>query len=450
MFMNILIVDDEEGLRKGIKKILSLHGYLVFEAASCSEARDILKREEVHILLLDLNLGIERGLDFLKAIKEEEPFLSVIIITGYGNIESAVECMKAGALNYITKPIAGNLLLSILKRERQELQSRQENIVFRELLESASAYKVIKSRHTQMQKIESIVEKVKDKEVTILILGETGTGKEISARKIHYSGAYRGRPYICINCAALNDNLLESELFGHERGAFTGAVAKKMGRFELAGRGTLFLDEVGDMSLAMQSKLLRVLQEKTFERVGGTKTLTAHCRVIASTNRDLKKLIAEGNFRRDLYYRLSLITISLPPLRERIDDIPALVELFIAEADRKYNKEVNRLSPAVLTRLKEYSWPGNIRQLKNIITNAVILSDDYELSHIELPQKILEEEISLNGESLKSAIDRHTGVLEKRIIKQVLALSGGNISRSASELGITRKTLYDKMKRCGL
>ncbi len=450
MFMNILIVDDEEGLRKGIKKILSLHGYLVFEAANCSEARDILKREEVHILLLDLNLGIERGLDFLKAIKEEEPFLSVIIITGYGNIGSAVECMKAGALNYITKPIAGDLLLSILKRERQELQSRQENIVFRELLESASAYKVIKSRHAQMQKIERIVEKVKDKEVTILILGETGTGKEICARKIHYSGAYRGRPYICINCAALNDNLLESELFGHERGAFTGAVAKKMGRFELAGRGTLFLDEVGDMSLVMQSKLLRVLQEKTFERVGGTKTLTAHCRVIASTNRDLKKLIAKGNFRRDLYYRLSLITISLPSLRERIDDIPALVEHFIAEADRKYNKEVNRLSPAVLTRLKEYSWPGNIRQLKNIITNAVILSDDYELSHIELPQKILEEEISLPGESLKAAIDRHTGVLEKHIIKQVLATSGGNISRSASELGITRKTLYDKMKRCGL
>jgi two-component system response regulator AtoC len=448
--MNILIVDDEEGLRKGIKKILSLHGYRVFGAANCSEARDILKKEEVHILLLDLNLGIEKGLDFLKAIKEEEPLLSAIIITGYGNIESAVECMKAGAINYITKPIAGNLLLSILKRERQELQSRQENIAFRELLESASVYKVIRSCHAQMQKIEHIVDKVKDKEVTVLISGETGTGKEITARKIHYSGAYRERPYICINCAALNNNLLESELFGHERGAFTSAVAKKMGRFELAGRGTLFLDEVGDMSLAMQSKLLRVLQEKTFERVGGIKTLTAHCRIIASTNRDLKKLIAEGNFRRDLYYRLSLITISLPPLRERIDDISALVELFIAEANRKYNKEVSRLSPAVLTRLKEYTWPGNIRQLKNIITNAVILSDDYELSGIELPQRILEEEISLPGESLKSAVDRHTGVLEKGIIKQVLVVSGGNISKSASELGITRKTLYDKMKRYGL
>lgn len=450
MFMNILIVDDEEGLRKGIKKILSLHGYRVFEAANCSEARDILNREEVHILLLDLNLGIEKGLDFLKAITEEEPLLSVIIITGYGNIESAVDCMKAGALNYITKPIAGDLLLSILKREMRELQSRQENIAFRELLESASVYKAIRSCHPQMQKIDRIVEKVKDKEVTILVLGETGTGKEITARKIHYSGAYRERPYICINCAALNDNLLESELFGHERGAFTGAVAKKIGRFELAGSGTLFLDEVGDMSLAMQSKLLRLLQEKTFERVGGTKTLTAHCRVIASTNRDLKKLITEGKFRGDLYYRLSLITISLPPLRERMDDIPALVELFIAEANRKYNKEVNRLSNALLTRLKDYTWPGNIRQLKNIITNAVILSDDYELSGIELPQWILQEEISLPGENLKSAVDRHTGVLEKRIIKQVMAVSRGNISKSASELGITRKTLYDKMKRYGL
>lgn len=450
MFMNILIVDDEEGLRKGIKKILSLHGYRVSEAANCSEARDILKREEVHILLLDLNLGIEKGLDFLKAIKEEEPLISVIIITGYGNIESAVECMKAGALNYITKPIAGDMLLSILKRERQELQSRQENIAFRELLESASAYKAIRSCHAQMQKIERIVDKVKDKEATILILGETGTGKEITARKIHYSGAYRQRPYICINCAALNDNLLESELFGHDRGAFTGAIAKKMGRFELAGSGTLFLDEVGDMSLAMQSRLLRVLQEKTFERVGGTKTLTAHCRVIASTNRDLKKLIDEGKFRRDLYYRLSLITISLPPLRERIDDIPTLTDFFISEANRKYNKEVKRLSPALLTRFKEYIWPGNIRQLKNIITNAVILSDDYELCNIELPQRILEEEISLSGESLKSAVDRNTGVLEKRIIKQVLTVSGGNISKSASKLGITRKTLYDKMKRYDL
>jgi DNA-binding NtrC family response regulator len=449
--MNILMVDDEIGLRKGIGKMLALKGHRVFEAENCEVAKQIIAAHNVEIMLLDLKLGEEDGYEFLKQVKEEEVFLSVIVITGYGNINSAIRCMKAGAINYITKPIDQNLLFSIIEKEQEAIAIRKENIGFKRSLQELSDAIIVESRNLQMEQIERIIEKVKDSDATILIQGETGSGKEIIARKIHYTSIYCDKPFIGVNCASLNDNLLESELFGHEKGAFTGATGRKLGRFELAGEGTLFLDEIGDMSGAMQSKLLRVLQEKTFERVGGMQSITSHCRIITATNKNLMDYIKEGRFREDLYYRLSLVTISLPPLRKREEDIPLLVEQFINEANLLYGRNVKRVPADVMERIMRYSWPGNIRQLKNVIVNAVILNDGDTLSHIDLPggsEEILFGDV-ITG-NLKTIVGRYVWKVEQNVISHTLKECHGNISKTAKQLGITRKTLYDKLRQYNL
>jgi two-component system response regulator AtoC len=448
MYMNVLIVDDEPGLRSGLGKLLALRGYKILEAANAEEARAAISRKEVHLALLDLKLGNENGLALLRELKHEEPGLPVIIITGHGDVASAVECMQAGATNYIQKPIDHDLLISILDKERSALADRLATFAFRETLESSTRLRMAKSVCPEMERIEGIVEKVKDSDVTVLILGETGTGKEVVAKAIHYAGLYRERPFVGLNCASLNENLLESEMFGHEKGAFSGATARKIGRFELAGNGTLFLDEIGDMSLTMQAKLLRVLQEKTMERVGGTKPVSVYCRLIAATNKDLTALRERGGFREDLYYRVSTVSIQMPPLRERSRDIPELVKLFIEEANQSYGRKVSRVPPQIMQRLLAYSWPGNIRQLKNIIANAVILSDGGEISDVELPAGVDADagDIPLEG-TLAHTVRRHSSELERRIISGALVRNGGNISKTAAELGISRKTLYEKMHR---
>jgi DNA-binding NtrC family response regulator len=451
MRMTVLIVDDEAGLRSGLSKLLALRGYRVLEASTCAAARAALGREAVHIVLLDVRLGAENGLDLLAELRADEPMTSVIVVTGYGDVKGAVACMRQGAINYLTKPVDHELLVSVLEREREALLSRQENLAFRESLEDYAPQLLAASAHPEVQRLDDIVGRIKDSEATVLIEGETGTGKEVLARRIHHAGSYRERPFIAVNCAALNENLLESELFGHEKGAFTDAIGRKLGRFELAGRGTLFLDEIGDMSLAMQSKLLRVLQEGTFERVGGTQTLRAGCRVMAATNRELSRLMAQGTFRADLFYRLSVIRVRLPPLRERPDDIAAFVALFIAEANRRYNRGVRCASPALVERLARYPWPGNIRQLRNVIVNAVILSDGDEIARVELPDdETTPEDQAIAGIDLKTALADNTRRFEERMIRAALARHGGNISRTAAQLGITRKTLYEKVRQYGL
>lgn len=450
MYMNVLIVDDEPGLRNGLTKLLGLQGYHTQEAASAAEARKILARAEVDLLLLDLRLGQEDGVAFLRELKSEEPAIPVIIITGHGDVASAVECMKAGASNYISKPIDHSLLLSILERERSVMRDRMATFAFRESLRSATRVRLARSSSPEMREIERVVEKVKDSDVPLLLLGETGTGKEVVAKTIHYSGIYRDRPFIGLNCASLNENLLESELFGHEKGAFSGAVTRKIGRFELAGNGTLFLDEIGDMSLAMQSKLLRVLQERTLERVGGIKPVSVYCRLIAATNKDLTALRSGGAFREDLYYRLSTVTLRLPPLRERAADIPELVRLFVEEANATYGRAVRTIPDGLMRRLQTYAWPGNIRQLRNVITNAVILSEGEEISTLELGEGGGGAgEIAIDG-NLQTTVRRHMNELERKIIRSALDTNKGNISRAASRLGISRKTLYEKIRRHGL
>jgi len=447
--MNILIVDDEPGLRSGLSKLLGLEGYTVHEASSSAEARRVLSRADVQLVLLDLRLGEESGLRFLRELRAEEPSLSFIIITGHGDVASAVECMKAGATNYIEKPVDHALLLSIVAKERDALADRLATDAFRETLRARTSRSLAPSSSPELKDIERVIIKVRDSDVPVLLLGETGTGKELVARSIHYAGAYRDRPFVGLNCASLNENLMESELFGHEKGAFTGAVGRKVGRFELAGNGTLFLDEIGDMSLGMQAKLLRVLQERTLERVGGTRPVAVSCRLIAATNKDVAMMRSRGEFREDLYYRLATVTIRLPPLRERAKDIPDLVRLFIDEANAAYGREVRGVSDPVMRRLAAHPWPGNIRQLKNVVANAVILSDGPEIRSIDLGDSLPTGEIELEGD-LPTTVARHVADLERRIIQNVLGRNGGNISRSAAQLGISRKTLYEKIRRQSL
>jgi len=456
----ILIVDDEPGLRKGLGNVLELRDFVVLEADRGEQALEILRREDIDLALLDLKLGGEYGLDVLRRLKAEEPRLPVIMITAYGNISNAVECLRAGAINYISKPIDGELLVSLIEKEMASSTLAMENLSLRESLEDHAYRESVRSRYPAMQELDFVIQRVKDSPATVLILGESGTGKEVTARTIHYSGRYREHPFVGVNCAALNDNLLESELFGHEKGAFTGAVARKLGRFEMAGEGTLFLDEVGDMSLAMQAKLLRVLQERSFERVGGTKSIRARGRVIAASNKKLEDLLASGAFREDLYYRLSLVVMRLPPLRERPQDIELLTDLFIRQANREYGRSVQGVSPALLERLKAYSWPGNLRQLKNVIANAIILSRGQTIEHIELleapatarpvenPGAGIGAEIGEEG--LRSFVGRHVEQLERQAIARVLAESRRNLAEAARRLKISRKTLYEKIHLYGL
>ena len=444
--MNILIIDDEPGLRSGLSKLLTLQGYTTLEAGNAAEARRHLLTSEVHLLLLDLRLGEQDGLALLKELKAEEPAIPVIIITGHGDIYSAVECMKAGAVNYIPKPIDHGLLLSIIEKESRAFRDRLATLGFRESLRSSARTRLIPSSSAEMKEIERIVEKVKDSDVPVLLLGETGTGKEVIAKIIHYTGAYRDRPFVGLNCASLNENLLESELFGHEKGAFSGAIARTIGRFELAGNGTLFLDEIGDMSLSMQSKLLRVLQEKTLERVGGTKPVSVYCRLIAATNKDLSALRSRGEFREDLYYRLSTVTLKLPALRERARDIPVLVRTFVEEANAAYGRTVTAIPDRIMRSLMTHAWPGNIRQLKNVIANAVILSDGEEIAGLEYGDPGRSEEEIFLDKDLRSTVSRYSREIEKKIIRSVLDRNKGNISKSAARLGISRKTLYEKIR----
>ena len=450
--MNVLIVDDEAGIRSGLGKVLSLNGFTVHEADSLAAARAVVSANEIDVILLDLRLGGEDGYEFLTEVSRAELFVSVIVITGHGNIESAVECMNAGAVNYLTKPIDRNVLISLLNKERERLELKKEHHGFREIAGAGHGDRLHLGHSPALRQVEQIVEKVKDSPVTVLILGETGTGKEVVARQIHSRGGWRDKPFVEVNCAALTESLLDSELFGHERGAFTGAVDRKLGRFEIAGRGTLFLDEVGDMSPAMQSKLLRVLEEGTFERVGGTKSLRAHCRVIAATNKPLAELVRRGEFRQDLYYRLNMISIEMPPLRERREDIPMLAEYFLEVANRQYGTRVERISDALLSRLQSYDWPGNIRELRNTLINAALLSDGPVLSSVPTFDgngSGESEAVALRG-SLRETVSDYAGKLERRLVSDALERNDRNISRSARELGISRKTLYEKMREHGL
>ncbi|WP_238457021.1 sigma-54-dependent transcriptional regulator [Desulforamulus putei] len=430
-------------LERGLRQ----EGYQVLTATRGKEGLELIRKETPSLVILDLKMPEMDGLEVLVRAKDLLPKLPVIMITAHGTIDTAIEAMKLGATDYITKPFDLDELKLVVKQALMVSQLQEEVTFLRS--ELSKKYGRIIGNSQAIQDVCTLVEKVADSNATVLITGESGTGKEVTALSIHQLSSRRDKPFVPINCAALPESLLESELFGHEKGAFTGAVARKLGRFELANHGTLFLDEITEMPLSMQVKLLRVLQEKQFERVGGTESIKVDVRVIAATNRDPIECIRKGTFREDLYYRLNVLPIHLPPLRERTEDIPLLVMHFL----QKFNPSQEQLiSPEAMGLLTSYHWPGNIRELQNVIERAVILSQGQEIKPHHLPKEIQKTDTG-KGEAGQGLIINFPdeGIsfeeVEKELIIKALEKSNGNQTRAAQLLGITRSALLYRAQK---
>src|SRR5688572_21763470 len=386
-----MIVDDEEAARYGMRRALTTFGYNISEAGSAEAARALLKQHEPDLLLLDVNLPGMSGLDFLRELKTANGNAPlVIIITAHGSERMAVEAVKAGAYDYLSKPFELDDLRLVVKNAAETVQLRRENYSLRRRIEVERSQRgALIGASEAMQRVRSMIDKVAETDATVLVRGESGTGKELVARELHERNSVRrNSSFVAVNCAALPSELIESELFGHEKGAFTGAAAKREGKFEQADGGTLFLDEIGDMSSNVQAKLLRALEERRIERLGGNESIPVDVRIVSATHRPLEQEITAGHFRADLFYRLRVVTIEIAPLRERREDIPLLAETFLRNAAERYELPVRPIAQAALRRLLEYNWPGNIRELKNTIDRAVILAEGDELSARDLPEEI--------------------------------------------------------------
>ena len=373
---SVVIVDDEPNIRRVLEAVFSKAGYRVFTAENGKQALDTVSTEpDLGVMLCDLIMPDLNGVEVLKEAKEINPQLSVVMITAHGTIRTAVDAMKLGAFDYITKPFDMDEIKLVVKHAQEMSQLLAENTQLKQELKSRFGFDEIIGKCKKMQEVYKLIERVASSNATVLIRGESGTGKELVARAIHYSSPRSGKPFIGVSCAALPETLLESELFGYEKGAFTGAVSQKAGRFELAHKGTLFLDEIAELSPAMQVKLLRVVQERELERIGGTKTISVDVRLVAATNRELEPAVADGIFRADLYYRLQVIQVFLPPLRERKEDMPSLVEHFIQKSNEQNGRNIKFVTPEAMEMLGAHSWPGNIRELENAIERGVVLAD---------------------------------------------------------------------------
>ncbi len=388
MQCTVLIIDDEKNIREGLAAALEMEGYTVALAADGKQGLARMVKGDIDLVITDLRMPEVSGEQVLAKVAAENPGVPVIVLTGHGSIDSAVEAMRNGAYDFLTKPLNLDQLILIVKRA---LESRELAIKHRELLEQLNSRKSFESiigKSAEMQKIFATVRKAADSKASVLITGESGVGKELIANALHNLSLRRDKPLIKVHCAALSENLLESELFGHEKGAFTGAVARKRGRFELAAGGTIFLDEIGEIDQNVQIKILRVLQDKRFERVGGEETIEVDVRVIAATNRDLEKEIADGRFREDLYYRLNVVHIHVPPLRERRDDIPLLIASFLQEFAKENGKNIEGIDARARSALYKFDWPGNIRQLRNCLESAVVMCSSSVITSEDLPPSI--------------------------------------------------------------
>ncbi|MBI3593956.1 MAG: sigma-54-dependent Fis family transcriptional regulator [Nitrospirae bacterium] len=445
----ILIAEDKESMRKMLIEVFSEKGYAVTECQDGDEAIEKIGDDVFDIILTDLKMPKKDGIDVLKAAKGKFQETSVIVMTAHGTIENAVEAMRIGAFDYILKPFSLNEIEVKVERAIQRNTLLTRNLVGKD---SDDHFGELIGKEENIQKIYRIIEKVAPQPTSVLVLGESGTGKEIVAREIHKRSTRSTKPFVTVNCASLAETLLESELFGHEKGAFTGALFQKNGRFELANGGTLFLDEIGEISPAIQVKLLRFLQEKEFERVGGTKTIKVDVRIIAATNREIKQEVLEKHFREDLYYRLNVVTLKLPPLRERPGDIERLCQHFL----KRYNQELNkqhRLSPEVLNLFTKYRWPGNIRELENVIERGVVLSEEEEIRLADIPAEMLEEGIGLKPTLSTDGplkLPDQMDTLELEILKKTLEENHWNQTKTAKILGLKRSSLQYKMKKYGL
>jgi DNA-binding NtrC family response regulator len=439
----ILVVDDEAIVRESLKDWLSDVGYLVLTAEDAHQALELIEKETPSIAIIDLVMPGMNGIELLKKAKEIWPDIEVIIITAYASVPTAIEAMKQGAYDYVEKPFPPERVELLIKKVLEHRRLVQENISLHEKLDRRYRFEDIITKSPKMQKVIELIKIVAKSNATVLITGESGTGKELVARAIHSQSYRRGKPFVPVSCAALPESLLESELFGHEKGAFTGAHALRKGKIEFAHQGTLFLDEIGEMSANIQVHLLRVLEEREFTRVGGNELIKVDVRVVSATNRDMREAIASGKFREDLYYRLNVVTIDLPPLRDRKEDIPLLANHFLKKFAAENQKDVSGFSPEVTDFLLKYQWPGNVRELENTVERAVILAQN---STIQLSDVLQRDSPLVEPASPCRTLEE----LEKNHIMAILNETGGSYTKAARILGISRTTVYNKAKAYGL
>ena len=443
--LSILVVDDEQHIRQTLQAILERKKYKVTVADDGKAALEIVRQQPIDLILTDLKMPRMDGLQLLKAAKRLAPEIEVILITAYGEVGTAVEAMRNGAFHFITKPPNRSQILLTVARALEKRALVLENQAYRDQLAAAHHGERIIGHSTVMQKLIAEVEKIAPSDSTVLILGQTGTGKEVIADAIHAASPRCDKAMVKINCAAIPEDLLESDLFGHERGAFTDAKKRKLGRFELANGGTLFLDEIGDMSIPLQSKLLRVIQEGEFERVGSTETIRVDVRLIAATNKDLAAAVEAGEFREDLFYRLKVMTLELPPLRERREDVPLLANHFITKYSEKSRKPIRGIAREAVDALKRYDWPGNVRELENVIERAVVLTETGVIELGNLPESVCPGEIA-DGDSIVIPVGTPMNEIQRIAIEAALERTNGDKKLAASLLGITVQTIYRKLK----
>ena len=444
--LTLLLVDDDVAHRTMLKAHLAGEGYQIVEADDGDIGVHLVKQRNIDLVLLDLKMKRMGGMEALAEILQLKPELPVIIITAFSSVENAVAAIKEGAFDYVTKPIDSDALLLTVRRALEYKHLQQENISLKQQLGEKFDLGPLIGSSQPMQELAETLALVAPSDATVLITGESGTGKELVAGAVHHNSSRRQGSFVKINCAALHENLLESELFGHEKGAFTGAAEQRKGRFELADKGTLFLDEIGDMSLTTQAKILRVLQEGEFERLGGTQTIKVDVRLIAATHKDLQQMIADGSFRQDLFFRLSVVPLHLPPLRERPMDIPTLAQHFLGRYCEKNRKDIRSFQAEALEALLVYRWPGNIRELENAIERAVILCLDEQILLQHLPLQV-RQAYSVDGDrpfAIRPGVTLKN--MEKELILSTLKQTENNRTRAAEILGVTRQTLQNKLK----
>ncbi len=441
----ILVVDDETNIREALAALLAADGYQVAAAASAEEAMQALRHEACEVVLADMRLQGKTGLDLLRWTKESYPATEIILITAYGSVEDAVEAMKLGAYDYLSKPVDRRRLALLIEKALEKYRLSAENRSLRRRLSVREEFSHIIGNSPRLREIFTIVAEVAPTNATVLITGESGTGKELVARAIHNRSRRREGPFITLNCGALPDTLLESELFGYEKGAFTGATSAKMGRIEMAHQGTLFLDEVGDMTPKTQVDLLRVLQERELRRLGGSRTVHVDVRFIAATNKDLESEIEKKGFREDLYYRLNVVPIPMPPLRERREDIPLLIESFLREFCTLHKKDLKKIDGSALDALLSHSWPGNVRELRNLVERLVLLSKSDTVQPQDLPAAIRGTPSHSPGITVQ--LDQPMSEIEKEVIQGVLEKVTANRRKAAELLGISLRALQYKIKK---
>ena len=444
---HVMVVDDERTQLEFVGGFLRKAGFDVVLMESAAQAAERFRKEPFDLVLTDQRMPEMSGIDLLKQCRAADPEVAVVIMTAYGSIETAVSAMKEGATDYLTKPLNLEELLLRIERVKRSHQLVRENTELREALQERHRIEGIIGESGQMQEVLDLVRRVAPSDATVLLRGESGTGKELIAKAIHYASARRNGPLVKVNCAALPETLLESELFGHEKGAFTGAFAMRKGRFEIADKGTLFLDEIGDLPAHLQAKLLRVLQEKEFERVGSNRAITSDVRIITATHRDLEQSMRDGSFREDLYYRLNVVTIILPPLRDRRQDLSALIDHFLRKFAEKNGKTIQGFSHEARDALLRYDYPGNVRELENLVERAIVLTRDDVIRLGELPLTIKETRAGTGDQTNLSAVVEG---MERRMIADALEAAGGVQTKAADSLGISERALRYKLRKYGL